>query len=127
MNLAALLALAPRVADVLTLGGRNEAARTVLQLADAVEQLHEALAEARSVNTAAMTLLEEAATRTETARRERDAAWAAAREWMVAEDALTAAIVAAEGHGTDDGYAEAVVRRNAADVALRALLAGGAR
>ncbi len=53
----------------------------------------------------------------------------AAREWARAEDALTAAIVAADGPDTDGAYAAAVTRRNAAHAALRdalAALVGGA-
>jgi chromosome segregation ATPase len=54
------------------------------------------------------------------AERARDALYDTAREWACAEDALTSAIVAADGHGTDDAYAAAVARRNTADAALRA-------
>lgn len=54
------------------------------------------------------------------AEREYDALYDTVREWARAEDALTAAIVAADGRGTDDAYAAAVTRRNAAHVALRA-------
>ncbi len=51
---------------------------------------------------------------------ERDALYDTAREWVRAEDALTAAIVAADGPDTDGAYAAAVTRRNAAHAALRA-------
>ena len=51
---------------------------------------------------------------------ERDALYDTAREWARAEDALTAAIVAADGPDTDGAYAAAVTRRNAAHAALRA-------
>ena len=60
---------------------------------------------------------------------ERDALYDTAREWARAEDALTAAIVAADGPDTDGAYAAAVTRRNAAHAALRdalAALVGGA-